>query len=143
MKRVLVIACLLLLAGASLLSCGGGDGNEKVYVSSVESTVYHYPWCEWAHKIKESNEVWFATYSEAEEAGYRACRVCKPPSSEPTATEEFLTYLAQKEREELNSPTSVIEDLNRSLLGYYVDQEKLRLKILFESAVRELSASEP
>lgn len=50
------------------------------FVGSINSDVYHYPWCIWAKKILPENEVWFDSVEEAQAAGYRPCKVCNPPS---------------------------------------------------------------
>jgi hypothetical protein len=49
------------------------------FVGSINSDIYHYPWCQWAKKILPENEVWFNTAQEARDAGYRPCKVCNPP----------------------------------------------------------------
>ena len=49
------------------------------YLGSKRSHIYHSPTCKWALKISEQNAVWFDSAAQAREAGYRSCRVCKPP----------------------------------------------------------------
>jgi len=49
------------------------------YLGSKNSDVYHYPGCKWAMKISTDNAVWFDSAAQARAAGYRPCRVCKPP----------------------------------------------------------------
>ena len=59
------------------------------FVGSINSNVYHYPWCYEAKKILPKNLVTFATLADACNAGYRPCEVCKPPACgtpTPTAT---------------------------------------------------------
>jgi hypothetical protein len=59
------------------------------FVGSINSNVYHYPWCSDAKKILPKNLVTFATVADACAAGYRPCKVCDPPacgSPAPTAT---------------------------------------------------------
>jgi hypothetical protein len=59
------------------------------FVGSINSNVYHYPWCSDAKKILPKNLVTFATVADACAAGYRPCKVCDPPacgSPTPTAT---------------------------------------------------------
>lgn len=41
-----------------------------VYVGSVNSDLYHDPACSAASRIKEANQVWFASREDAENAGY-------------------------------------------------------------------------
>ena len=49
------------------------------YLGSKKSDVYHYPGCKWAMKISTDNAIWFDSAAQARAAGYRPCRVCKPP----------------------------------------------------------------
>ena len=55
-----------------------GNKSTGTLVGSVQSTVYHNPSCRWAKEIRPHNEIWFSSCEEAEEAGYAACKVCKP-----------------------------------------------------------------
>lgn len=49
------------------------------YVGSVNSNVYHYPWCSHAKRIKPENKIWFIDENDAKSKGYRPCLVCSPP----------------------------------------------------------------
>ena len=49
------------------------------YLGSKRSQIYHYPTCKWALKISPGNARWFDSAAQAHKAGYRPCRVCKPP----------------------------------------------------------------
>ena len=49
------------------------------FVGSVNSKIYHYPNCGHAKKIKSYNEIWFSSVQDAQNHGYRSCKVCKPP----------------------------------------------------------------
>jgi hypothetical protein len=42
------------------------------YVASKTGTKYHAPKCDWAKKIKKSNQVWFNNEGEAKKKGYKA-----------------------------------------------------------------------
>ena len=42
------------------------------FVASKTGTKYHAPKCDWAKKIKKSNQVWFNTEAEAKKKGYKA-----------------------------------------------------------------------
>lgn len=44
--------------------------NAKTFVGSKNSDKYHDPSCASAKRIKEENQVWFASRGEAEKAGY-------------------------------------------------------------------------
>ena len=80
------LALLFLLALLMLSGCAGDrDAAESpeagpTYVGSVNSDVYHDPECEWAQRIKADNLVRFDSPGEASSAGYRPCKVCRPPS---------------------------------------------------------------
>ena len=47
-------------------------------VSNKDSKVYHKADCKTAAKMKEANKTTFASSAEADKAGYKACKVCKP-----------------------------------------------------------------
>jgi len=51
--------------------------SQGKYVASKNGTVYHFPWCPGALKIKENNKVWFNTKEEAEKAGYKPAGNCE------------------------------------------------------------------
>jgi micrococcal nuclease len=53
--------------------------SQGPFVGSKNSNVYHYPSCPSAQRIKEENKIWFNSVEEAKAAGYRPCKVCKPP----------------------------------------------------------------
>jgi len=75
MKRrlsVLIILAILLLFTTNLLSAE--------FWGSKKSRKYHYPTCEWAQEIYFQNLIKFNSPSEATQAGYIPCKVCKPPA---------------------------------------------------------------
>ena len=47
------------------------------YVASKSGKAYHFPWCQSALKIKESNRVWFNSKEEAEAAVYTPAANCE------------------------------------------------------------------
>lgn len=47
-------------------------------LANKDSKTYHRADCKAAAKIKESNRTSFASAAEADKAGYKACKVCKP-----------------------------------------------------------------
>lgn len=51
------------------------------YVGSVKSDIYHYSDCYWAKQISSYNRIWFENVTQAKNYGYRACKVCNPPSN--------------------------------------------------------------
>lgn len=56
------------------------------FVGSVNSDVYHYPWCRYVSQIKPENLIWFTDASDAISHGYRPCLVCNPPIPEMSPT---------------------------------------------------------
>lgn len=67
----ILLIMLLFIAGCSITP-------EEGYIGSINSDKYHYQDCEWAKKIKAENEILFANTEEAEKAGYRPCKTCRP-----------------------------------------------------------------
>jgi beta-lactamase superfamily II metal-dependent hydrolase len=53
--------------------------SQVAFVGSVKSNKYHYPSCQWAEKIKPSNEIWFTGSADARAHGYVPCGACHPP----------------------------------------------------------------
>jgi Metal binding domain of Ada len=51
------------------------------YYGSIASDKYHRPGCRKGSQIPAENLVFFPTVAAAKKAGYRACRICKPPKS--------------------------------------------------------------
>ncbi|MGI9862938.1 thermonuclease family protein [Moorella naiadis] len=58
-------------------SVAGKQGG-TLYIGNARSKIFHLPSCEWAQKIAPQNRVEFKSRDEAVNAGYRACKVCKP-----------------------------------------------------------------
>ena len=83
MKKGLVKTALVSTLVISLLLAGCGtkvaSSGVHTYVGSANSSIYHYPSCTAAKKIKEANEVWFSDVSDAKSYGYHACKMCKTP----------------------------------------------------------------
>jgi len=48
------------------------------FLGNKDSKTLHKADCKMASKMKAENKVSFATKAEAEKAGYKACKVCKP-----------------------------------------------------------------
>jgi len=53
--------------------------DEGLYVGSINSDKYHYPYCRYAQQIYPENEIWFSSATEAQAMGYSPCKVCRPP----------------------------------------------------------------
>ena len=86
MKTLLTILCVLITVALLLPLIGGCNSSEErstvgKYVGSVNSNIDHYPSCVSAKRIKPQNEIWFDSVADAKAHGYRACKVCKPPSN--------------------------------------------------------------
>jgi len=47
-----------------------GSEEEKVFVASKNSNIFHTLDCQYVQRIKEENKVWFSSKSEAEQAGF-------------------------------------------------------------------------
>ena len=47
-------------------------------VANKDSKTFHKADCKMAAKMKAENKTSFATKAEAEKAGFKACKVCKP-----------------------------------------------------------------
>ena len=52
------------------------DEKNALYVGSKNGSVYHFPWCPGAQKMKEGNKIFFSSKEEAEKAGYRPAANC-------------------------------------------------------------------
>ncbi|MFH0871087.1 MAG: Ada metal-binding domain-containing protein [bacterium] len=76
-KGFLALLMLLCLLGATIALAVEGK-----YVGSSKSHIYHYPDCPWALKIKPENLIHFQSVKEAQEKGYRPCKVCQPPAQD-------------------------------------------------------------
>ncbi len=55
------------------------EPEPETFVGSVNSDVYHYTWCSYADRINAENKRYFSSSQAARAAGYRPCKVCKPP----------------------------------------------------------------
>ena len=65
---------------ATVLNSTVGKGSTMAtgkYVSSINGSKYHLPWCSGAQRIKEENKIWFNTAEEAKNAGYEPAANCK------------------------------------------------------------------
>lgn len=69
------LSTVLLLA---ILFTPGKALSQKLLASKY-SNVYHLSSCRWAERIAPGNLIMFSTPAEATAAGYRPCKVCRPP----------------------------------------------------------------
>lgn len=51
--------------------------SKGMYVGARGGKIYHLPWCSGAKRIKEQNQVWFASKADAESHGYKPASNCK------------------------------------------------------------------
>ncbi len=49
------------------------------YLGSATTRIYCFPTCQHARRVSERHLVQFGSAAEASAAGYRACKVCRPP----------------------------------------------------------------
>jgi hypothetical protein len=61
------------------------------YVGSSKSDKYHSSSCKHAERISDENRVEFKTVEEAKEAGYVACKVCKPGDDSSSSNTDLKT----------------------------------------------------
>lgn len=66
-------------SNGNLISAGNLASGERVFVGSIKSDKYHYPWCSAAQRIKPENEIWFSSSEDARAHGYVPCKICHPP----------------------------------------------------------------
>lgn len=57
------------VAGEVTVAAAAPQGT-KLFVASVNSSLFHHKDCSSANQIKEENKVWFTSREEAEKAGY-------------------------------------------------------------------------
>lgn len=50
--------------------------SEIAYVGNVRSHKFHVPGCRWERRMSDGNKVYFSSWDEAEEAGYKPCQTC-------------------------------------------------------------------
>ena len=81
-KKKVLIALIILGLLLSIFTLNAG----AYYVGSKNSDVYHYPSCHYVDRINPENLIYFDTPGDAIAAGYRPCKVCKPPTSSTTPT---------------------------------------------------------
>lgn len=71
-----------LLLGIFLMSFSGVGFSEdinKYYVGTTKNNRYHYASCDMALKSKAKDKKVFKSIKEARDAGYKPCKICKPP----------------------------------------------------------------
>ncbi len=60
---------------------GAGENGRalyRMYIGNRNSGIFHYPSCSAVEEMKEENKIVFPGREEAEQAGYRPCRRCRP-----------------------------------------------------------------
>lgn len=61
---------------ATTFSSEKADNSAGLLVASKSGKKYHFPWCAGASQIAEKNKIWFASYEEAQKAGYTPASNC-------------------------------------------------------------------
>ncbi len=56
----------------------GSSNTDAPYIANRNTGVFHHSWCSSVKQMNESNKVGFNSSSAAKNAGYRACKRCKP-----------------------------------------------------------------
>lgn len=64
---------------SSTTSSSSSASDTGTFLGSVNSDVYHYPWCSAAKRIHSENLITFSSVTEAKNMGYRPCKICNPP----------------------------------------------------------------
>jgi Adenosine deaminase len=59
-------------------SSSTSSADSGSYVANANTGVFHYSWCHYVNRMKDSNKVYFSSAKAAEDAGYRPCKVCNP-----------------------------------------------------------------
>jgi len=77
-KQASVVAWLVLCAVLFLTAGSLAAQQEKLFVGSKSSKKFHTMQCAAGKKISEKNRVVFHSAAEAEKAGYKPCKICKP-----------------------------------------------------------------
>ncbi len=72
MKKILITLILCLFSVSAF--------GETLYVGSMKSNKYHYTTCKFSKRIKDENLIYFKTPELAIKAGYKPCRICRPPT---------------------------------------------------------------
>lgn len=81
-RRVIGFALILVFAFSLMAFAAEEKAPAYKYVGSAKSNVYHYPSCGSAKRIKPENLVGFSSAKDAQQKGYRPCKVCKPPAQD-------------------------------------------------------------
>ena len=91
MPRIIIIAvalCLLLSVPACRKAepARGSAAASKPFVAAErdasrgQTLIYHKPTCKWAEKISEHRRLGWDSEKDAQDAGYRPCKVCIDPN---------------------------------------------------------------
>jgi methylphosphotriester-DNA--protein-cysteine methyltransferase len=71
-----------LLLGICLMSFSGigiSEGANEYYVGTKQNNKYHYASCDMSLMSKAKDKMVFKSVKEARAAGYKPCKICKPP----------------------------------------------------------------
>ena len=59
-------------------SSKSSSGTTGSYIANANTGKYHYAWCNYVDRMKESNKVPYSSSEAAKAAGYVPCKVCNP-----------------------------------------------------------------
>lgn len=76
---------VLALEGIDTVKLEQLAGSGVRYTGSDSTHIYCYPSCRHARRTMAKHEVRFSSAEEAHDAGYRPCRICRPPEATPFA----------------------------------------------------------
>lgn len=62
------------MSAAAIMATETAQG---LLVASKSGAKYHFPWCAGASQIADKNKIWFASYEQAQKAGYTRASNCK------------------------------------------------------------------
>jgi len=89
------VALIVIFVGSSF-----AEKDDAKYYGSMKSDKYHRSSCRYVEKIKAENLIEFDSVKEAREAGYVACKVCKPPREDDSKEEDRVKSKRKGKRKE-------------------------------------------
>ena len=75
---IIGIVTIFVMVGLAVLPLILDTDDNPKYLGNSYTLKFHYPDCQWAEKISESNLIEFKSRQEAVNNGYDPCKVCKP-----------------------------------------------------------------
>lgn len=75
---ILLLAVILMASAVTFTLTHDQPALATAYIGASTTGKFHYTDCRWANKIRADHRVYFSSREEAVNAGYVACKVCKP-----------------------------------------------------------------